>query len=207
MSGAFAQLRTNYTPWVELITAARYDNYRLEGANGVGGSSGDRVSPKATLGMTPIQWFTVYGTYAEGYRAPAVTEVFVSGAHPQPAPFTLLPNLGLKPEIGKTKEIGINIKHDGLFVANDALRIKANVFQNDVDRFHRADGARQRSAGAGRRHSARSPIFGCIQYQNIPSARIRGAEFEGNYDAGDWFLGVAASTPEGRGPHQEPCRW
>jgi hemoglobin/transferrin/lactoferrin receptor protein len=104
VSGAFAQLKTNYSSWLELITAARYDNYRLEGANGIGGSSGDRVSPKVTLGVTPIQWFTLYGTYAEGHRAPAVTEVFVSGSHPAPAPFALLSNLGLMPEIGKTKK-------------------------------------------------------------------------------------------------------
>ena len=196
VSGAFAQLRTNYTPWVELITAARYDNYRLEGANGIGGSSGDRVSPKVTLGVTPIQWFTVYGTYAEGYRAPAVTEVFVSGSHPQPAPFALLSNLSLRPEVGKTKEIGINIKQDGLFVANDALRIKANLFQNDVSDFIEQTALANGQAGQGG-VTCTTPIFGCIQYQNIPSARIRGAEFESNYDAGLWFLGVAASTQKG----------
>ena len=196
VSGAFAQLRTNYTPWVELITTARYDNYRLEGANGIGGSSGNRVSPKLTLGITPIQWFAVYGTYAEGYRAPAVTEVFVSGSHPQPAPFALLSNLGLKPEVGKTKEVGINIKQDGLFVANDALRIKANLFQNDVMDFIEQTALANGQAGQGG-VTCTTPIFGCIQYQNIPSARIRGAEFEGNYDAGLWFLGVAASTQKG----------
>jgi hemoglobin/transferrin/lactoferrin receptor protein len=195
VSGAFAQLRTNYTQWVELITAARYDNYRLEGANG-GGSSGDRVSPKATLGITPIQWFTVYGTYAEGYRAPAVTEVFVSGAHPPPAPFSLLNNLALRPEIGKTKEIGINIKYDGLIVANDALRIKANIYQNDITDFVQQAGLANGQQGQGG-VICTTPIFGCIQYQNVPSARIRGAEFEGSYDAGDWFLGVAASTQKG----------
>jgi hemoglobin/transferrin/lactoferrin receptor protein len=195
VSGAFAQLRTNYTPWIELITAARYDNYRLEGSTG-GGSSGDRVSPKVTLGVTPIQWFTLYGTYAEGYRAPAVTEVFVNGAHPQPAPFTLLSNLGLRPEVGKTKEIGINIKQDGLFVANDALRIKANIFQNDVTDFIEQTSLANGQAGQGG-VTCTTPVFGCIQYQNIPSARIRGAEFESNYDAGLWFMGLAASTTQG----------
>lgn len=196
VSGAFAQLKTNYTTWLELITAARYDNYRLEGANGVGGSSGDRISPKVTLGITPIQWFTLYGTYAEGYRAPAVTEVFVSGAHPQPAPFALLSNLGLKPEIGKTKEVGINIRQDSLFVANDALRIKANLFQNDVTDFIEQTSLANGQAGQGG-VTCTTPIFGCIQYQNIPSARIRGAEFESHYDAGLWFLGVAATTQKG----------
>ncbi len=194
VSGAFAQLRTNYTPWIELITAARYDNYKLEGSTG-GGSSGDRVSPKVTLGVTPIAWFTVYGTYAEGYRAPAVTEVFVSGAHPQPAPFALLSNLGLRPEIGKTQEIGINIKQDGLFVANDALRIKANIFQNDVTDF--IEQTSLQNGQAGQSGVTCTTPFGCIQYQNIPSARIRGAEFESNYDAGSWFAGVVASTTKG----------
>jgi hemoglobin/transferrin/lactoferrin receptor protein len=196
VSGAFAQLRTNYTRWVELITAARYDNYRLEGPNGNGGSSGDRISPKATLGITPVEWFTVYGTYAEGYRAPAVTEVFVSGVHPGGFSFIFLPNLGLSPEIGKTKEIGINIKQDGLFVANDALRIKANIYQNDITDF-----IEQRSIGFAQQGQGGilcTSFVGCIQYQNVPSARIRGAEFESNYDAGDWFLGVAASTQKGQ---------
>jgi hemoglobin/transferrin/lactoferrin receptor protein len=197
VSGAFAQLRTNYTPWVELITAARYDNYRLEGANGVGGSSGDRVSPKATLGITPIPWFTVYGTYAEGYRAPAVTEVFVNGAHPFPAPFVLMSNLGLKPEIGKTKEIGVNIKQDGLFVANDALRIKINVYQNDLTDFIEQTAVASGAIGQNGVVCTGPFPFGCVQYQNVPSARIRGAEFEGNYDAGTWFLGIAASTQKG----------
>ena len=195
VSGAFAQLRTNYTQWVELITAARYDNYRLEGANGIGGSSSDRVSPKVTLGVTPVQWFTVYGIYAEGYRAPAVTEVFVSGSHP--APFILMPNLGLTPEIGKNKEIGVNIKQDGLFVAGDALRIKANLFQNDVTDF--IEQTSVPSGGMGQNGViCTGPFpFGCVQYQNVPSARIRGAEFESMYDAGTWFLGVAASTQKG----------
>ena len=202
VSGAFAQLRTNYTPWVELITAARYDNYRLEGANGVGGSSGDRVSPKATLGITPIQWFTVYGTYAEGYRAPAVTEVFVNGAHPAPAPFTLLSNLSLKPEIGKTKEIGINIKQDGLFVANDALRIKVNVYQNDVTDFIEQTGARQRPAGAGWSHLHDADF----RLHPVPEHSVRPHPRRGAREQLRRRLVVPrrrGKHPERRGPHQE----
>ena len=137
VSGAFAQLKAKYSTWFELITAARYDQYELSGSTG-GSSSGDRISPKATLGLTPIAWLTVYGTYAEGYRAPAITEVFVTGQHPNLGPgsnFDFLQNTALRPEIGKTQEAGINIRHDDLFVTGDKLRIKANVFQNDVTDF------------------------------------------------------------------------
>jgi hemoglobin/transferrin/lactoferrin receptor protein len=194
VSGAFAQLKARHGSWLEVIGAVRYDRYELTGSTG-GGSSGDRVSPKVTVGVTPISWFTVYGTYAEGYRAPAITEVFVSGTHPQPAPFILVSNLGLKPEVGKTKEIGVNIRYDNLFVANDALRIKANVFQNDLTDFIEQTSLNLNDplAGGG---TCTSP-FGCVQYQNVPSARIRGVELESNYDAGTWFLGMAGSLQEG----------
>jgi hemoglobin/transferrin/lactoferrin receptor protein len=204
VSGAFSQLRVNYSSWLEILGAARYDNYRLEGVNGAG-SNGDRVSPKITVGLTPIPWFTLYGTYAEGYRAPAITEVFVAGTHPFPAPFDLLSNPALRPEIGKTKEIGINIRQDGLFVANDALRIKANVFQNDVTDFVEfvpivnpgIPGGVPAQGGQFCTNLGFGPVGICEQYQNIPSARIRGAEFEAHYDAGAWFMAVAGSAQKG----------
>jgi hemoglobin/transferrin/lactoferrin receptor protein len=198
VSGAFAQLKAKYQTWLEVIGAARYDRYELSGSNG-GGSSGDRVSPKVTVGVTPISWFTLYGTYAEGYRAPAVTEVFVSGQHPNAGPgsnFDFLPNAGLRPEIGKTKEAGINIRQDGLLVPNDALRIKANVFQNDVTDFIEQATILFGNPGVGGQ-VCNSPAGFCIQYQNVASARIRGAEFEGNYDAGTWFLALAGSVQKG----------
>ena len=136
--GGFLQWKMNYASWFELITAARYDGYELEG--GGTSSEGERISPKATLGITPLPWFTVYGTYAEGYRAPAVTETLVGGAHPgyaagMPSLFTFVPNPGLRPEVGKTKEIGLNIRQDNWLRQGDALRAKANVFRNDIDDF------------------------------------------------------------------------
>jgi hemoglobin/transferrin/lactoferrin receptor protein len=200
VSGAFAQLKAKYQTWLKVIGAARYDRYELNGSTGGSSSSGDRVSPKVTVGVTPISWFTAYGTYAEGYRAPAVTEVFVSGQHPNAGPgsnFDFLPNPNLRPEIGKTKEIGINIRQDGLFVSNDALRIKANVFQNDVTDFIEQTTVFFGNQGVGGQ-TCTSPAGFCIQYQNVPSARITGAEFESNYDAGSWFLGLAGSIQHGK---------
>ena len=95
VSGAFAQWKGQYR-WLELIGALRYDNYELNSLTT--NASGDRISPKATVGVTPINGFTVYGTYAEGYRAPAVTETLVAGPHAPflpggfPPLFTFLPN-------------------------------------------------------------------------------------------------------------------
>jgi hemoglobin/transferrin/lactoferrin receptor protein len=218
VGGAFAQLKSNYSTWLQLIGAARYDTYDLSGQGF--STSGERVSPKGTVGITPVKWFTVYGTYAEGYRSPTLTETVVNGPHVMPfslgpgtgisycpggtpatgspALFCFLPNTALRPEVGKTKEIGVNIKEDGLFAPNDRLRIKANVFRNDLEDYIQP--------------VITTPIVpnffppfvpgakGLInyQFQNIPNARIDGVEFEANYDAGGWFVGLSGTHMRGK---------
>ena len=62
---------------------------------------------------------------------------------------------------------------------NDALRIKANVFQNDVTDFIEQTTVFFNQQGVGGQ-TCTSPAGFCIQYQNVPSARITGAEFESN---------------------------
>ncbi|MGU3494421.1 TonB-dependent hemoglobin/transferrin/lactoferrin family receptor [Xanthobacteraceae bacterium A53D] len=197
VGGAFVQWQANYSNWLEAVGAVRYDSYSLEG-DGVS-NSGDRVSPKLTIGITPLPWITFYGTYAEGYRAPAITETLVSGAHPPAIPiafcpdgsfgvFCFVPNPDLKPEVGKNKEIGINLKFDDLLSRGDKLRVKANVYRNDV-----SDYIELVQYG--------TPVFGSLpyaQYQNIASARLEGFEFEGMYDAKTWFVGLNATVTEGK---------
>jgi hemoglobin/transferrin/lactoferrin receptor protein len=194
--GTFVQLRTNYSTWLETIAAVRYDNYQLNGNHFVTNApittEGDRISPKFTLGITPVAGFTVYGTYAEGYRAPAVTETVVSGNHPIP-PFTFLPNPGLRPETGKTAEIGFNVKRDNILAANDAFRLKANYFQNRVDDFIESQIVGFSPFGP----CTNAIVFFCSQYQNIPKAQIAGFEFEATYDRGDYFFGLSGHAIRG----------
>src|SRR5882757_5630001 len=146
VSGGFVQLKHNYSTWLEVVSAVRYDRYEL---NSIGtSSSGDRLSPKITVGVTPVAGFTPYVSYAEGYRAPSITETLISGGHATgggPALFVcpdgtsglfcFLPNAALRPEVGKNKEAGVNLKYDGIFAANDSFRGKFNVFRNDVDDY------------------------------------------------------------------------
>ncbi|WP_332117352.1 TonB-dependent hemoglobin/transferrin/lactoferrin family receptor [Azorhizobium caulinodans] len=197
VGGAFVQWQANYSTWLEAIGAVRYDSYTLNG-NGVS-NSGDRFSPKLTIGLTPLTWFTVYGTYAEGYRAPAVTETLVAGAHPPAMPivtcpdgsigtFCFLPNASLQPEVGKNKEIGVNLKFDDLLTQGDKLRLKADVYRNDVSDFIEL-------VQFGR---TRFGTTAYAQYQNIASARLQGFELESMYDARLWFAGISATVSEGK---------
>ncbi len=209
VSGGFVQWKANYTSLLEVIGGLRYDNYQLDSANT--SSSGDRLSPKITVGLLPTGIVTPYVSYAEGYRAPSITETLVSGPHAgatafdsffrcpsgTPGPgadstFCFVPNPNLRPEVGKTKEVGVNVKKNDLFVAGDSFRGKFNFFRNDVDDF-----IDQVAFG--------TPLFAFggsflpfLQYQNVANARIQGFEAETMYDANLWFVGVSATVQEGK---------
>ena len=80
-------------------------------------TGGDRFSPKITVGVTPVAGFTPYVSYAEGYRAPSITETLIAGGHATgggPALFVcpdgtaglfcFLPNPGFAPRSARTRK-------------------------------------------------------------------------------------------------------
>ncbi len=191
--GGFVQGHLKWS-MIDVIGALRYDGYELAG--GAVASDGQRFSPKITVGVTPLPGIQFYGTYAEGYRAPAVTEVLISDFHPAPANFEFIPNPNLRPEVGKTLEAGVNIKFDDLFMQGDKLRGKFTVFQNRVNDFIDQMQVLGPLCGA--------PVPGAcagsfVTYVNRPDARIYGAEAEMLYDARRWFLGASGSYARGDG--------
>jgi len=209
VSGSFIQLKQNYSTWFEAVSAVRYDRYDLHSPIAGVNAGGDRFSPKITIGVTPVAGFQPYISYAEGYRAPSITESLVAGSHATgggppffPCPdgnaalFCFLPNPLLRPEVGKNKEAGINLKYDGIFTAADSFRGKFNVFRNDVDDYI------DLVASA----PVPTPLFPVpgftasqfYQYQNIAHARIEGFEAETMYDAGLWYVGIAGHLMRGR---------
>ncbi|MGT2435695.1 TonB-dependent hemoglobin/transferrin/lactoferrin family receptor [Bradyrhizobium betae] len=202
VSGGFIQLKQNYNTWFEAVSAIRYDRYNLQ--SGATNTGGDRFSPKITLGVTPVAGFQPYVSYAEGYRAPSITETVISGAHATgggPAFFVcpdgtsglfcFLPNANLRPEVGKNKEVGFNLKYDNIFSASDSFRGKINLFRNDVSDYIDLVASTPVPTGFG----SFSQFY---QYQNIANARIQGFEAETMYDAGDWFVGVAGHYIQGK---------
>jgi hemoglobin/transferrin/lactoferrin receptor protein len=197
VAGAFAQWKVGYSNWFDLVSAVRYDNYHLSSATN--SADGSRFSPKVTFALLPTHVVTPYVSYAEGYRAPTITETLVSGSHVASGPgqgdtsvcadgsrgfFCFLPNPNLRPEVGKNKEIGVNVKKNDLFTQGDTLRAKFNVFRNDVDDFIDA---------------VQFPVGPTLyyQYQNIAKARLEGFEAETFYDANLWFVGVSATVQRG----------
>ena len=207
--GAFVQDEMRYGGWLRAVAAARYDSYERKG--GAFKSSGDRVSPRGTIGVSPFPWIEFYGTYAEGYRAPAISETLVSGVHPFPA-FVILPNTALRPETAHNVEGGVNLKFDNLLAEGDRLRAKVVVFQNRVEDFINIQGvgptyfrAVQPSAALNALCGNRTAPFGPCQipvrnqqYVNIPKADLSGFEVEGAYDFVRGFVSAFYSHTDGK---------
>jgi hemoglobin/transferrin/lactoferrin receptor protein len=205
VSGGFAQLKQNYSTWLEVISAIRYDRYDLHSPTVATGGGGDRFSPKMTIGVTPVAGFTPYVSYAEGYRAPSSTETLIAGGHASGGGpnffncpdgtsglFCFQPNPNLRPEVGKNKELGLNLKYDNVFTAADSFRGKLNLFRNDVDGYIDLVAS----------PPVPVPPFGSFsqfyQYQNIAHARIEGFEWETMYDAGLWYVGFSGHLIRGK---------
>lgn len=184
--GTFLQWEGKYDTWLDLIGALRYDGYQLDGMSkpAPGNPShpvsleGERWSPRLTVGVTPLEGIQFYGTYAEGYRTPHMQDVFrQNGAHGA----GYEPNLTLKPEVAKTWEAGINLKHDGVFTGDDLVRAKVNVFHTKVDDY--ID-----TVAAG----------GVTTSRNVGTALLKGIELEGVYDYGIGFVNLAASFTDAK---------
>jgi len=185
VGGAFIQDKLALTSWLDVEGALRFDAYKLEG--GDISSNGERLSPKATVSIKPfndtaLSGITFYGLYAEGYRAPAITETLITGTHPGGFSFDFLPNPDLVPEVAHNFEGGINGAFSNVFAADDTLSFRAGAYHNEVSDYI---------------EGVFDPIGGTYQYQNIANARLWGLEFESAYDAGWIFAGLAASYGRG----------
>jgi hemoglobin/transferrin/lactoferrin receptor protein len=197
VSGVYVQDKLTWE-WLEVIAGLRYDSYSLR--DDTHDISGDRVSPRITVGVSPFEsaglaGLQFYGTYAEGYRSPSITETLISGNHPAGVSFPFLPNPNLRPETGKTTEFGVNYKQNDIFEAGDAFRLKAAYFNNDVDDYIDGETLSPFDPTSGCPFGPGIPI--CFQYQNFAKAKINGFEMEGVYDAGWGYAGLSASIING----------
>lgn len=200
VSGAYIQEKLVWE-WLEVVGALRYDSYRL--SSDVGETSGDRLSPRITVGVSPfeqigLEGLQVYGTYAEGYRSPSLSETLISGMHPAGVTFPFLPNPNLQPETAHTVEFGVNYSRDGIFQADDSLRLKAAYFDNDIDDYIGGVNISRFEGNPACPFVMPIPIPPiCFQYQNFAEGKIDGFELEGFYDAHWMFAGLSVSITDG----------
>lgn len=136
-----------------------------------------KLNPKLTLAAKPLEWLQVYGTWEQSFRAPTVNEMFFGGSHGGGVNATFLPNPALRPEEAKGWEIGANILRDGVLAPEDSLRVKAALYEKDVENYIIS-------------HCFASGSM--CWFENAPgTSRLRGFEIDASYDVGWGFAGLS----------------
>ncbi|ARO15961.1 heme acquisition protein hasR (plasmid) [Ketogulonicigenium robustum] len=181
IGGVFAQWQGRRGA-LELIGALRYDSYELQGvtkaAPGAPATdatlSGDRWSPRVSLGYDVTDSVQLFATYSEGYRSPHLQETFRrNGAHGA----GYEPNLLLRPEVAKSWELGANLDFGQVFTGSDLLTAKVTAFRTHVGDYI---------------ETARAPS-GATTYANVGDATLEGVELEGTYDFGAGYVSLAGA--------------
>ncbi|HEV7268900.1 MAG TPA: TonB-dependent hemoglobin/transferrin/lactoferrin family receptor [Falsiroseomonas sp.] len=161
-----------------LTPGLRWDRFDQESPEGLNDRSTSRLSPRISLAWQATPWLQPYAIYAEGFRAPSLTELYVGGQH-FPGNF-FVPNPNLRPEVSRNKEIGVNLRFADVLRDGDRLRMRISAFRNDLDDFIEQIVTRNTTTA-----------------RNVGRARIQGVEAEAQYDAGTWWLGIGAAALEG----------
>ncbi|MCZ4282191.1 TonB-dependent hemoglobin/transferrin/lactoferrin family receptor [Kiloniella laminariae] len=171
---------------LEVTAGLRFDSYDLQ-ADTQKGVNETALSPRVMVSYQVLPFLQPYASYSEAFRAPSLSEIYNSGLHfpgggPTPNNF-FVPNPDLKPETAQNWEVGFNVKHDGLFTSNDAVRAKAAYFHNSVDDFIEQNV----NVSAGTTTSF-----------NVPKAEIKGFEAEISYDSSGVFGSIGAARIRGK---------
>lgn len=169
----------------ELVPGVRFDSFSIAGGRET--NDGSRISPKITAAVNPVAPLTLFASYAEGFRAPTVTETLVQAIHPGAADFAFLPNPNLKGEEAHELQAGATLRYDEVFRQGDQLRARFAAYRNIVDNYIELQ-----------------PVYdpvkyprGAYQYQNIGQGELWGNEFELSYDMRKAFVAVTQSFVRG----------
>lgn len=137
--GGFSRLEINLSDKFSLIPAVRYTHYEREADNTTARDQSDgRLSPRVTAQWSPVNWFNLFGTYAETFRAPSMDDIYFELEFPMPPgmlPIRVIPNPNLRPETAETFEAGFSLKFDRVFTGSNRFRFKAVAFSEKVFDF------------------------------------------------------------------------
>ena len=210
-AGVFAQIEAEIDRPLGLpgslivIPAVRHDAFESASSVDPEANSDNEISPRFAASYGPVDWFRVFGSWSEGFRAPSINELYLEGVHfpvPHPVLFdpragqfvfvnnNFVPNPALVPETSETVEFGFGVDFRDLVAEGDRLQGKISYYESDVEDLINlsVDFAFDPTCFA-------PPSFfpcsaGTTSSANVDSAELEGVEAELAYDS-DRFHGRA----------------
>ncbi|MBK5910844.1 hypothetical protein CCR85_04970 [Rhodothalassium salexigens] len=194
---------------VSIIPGLRWDNFSLTPAGDLPEIDRDRVTPRVSVGFSPIEQIYVWGGYSEAFRAPSLTQSFADGVHftvplgrdpetgiEQIVVNQFVPNAELEPEETRSYEIGIRAQQREVLVADDYIEASFTAYRSDVDNY--IDQRVTFIAGPPSFQPPAGPLIfpGTTSTVNV-DARIEGLEMDLRYDAPRFMVALAGHAIDG----------
>ncbi|MBR9808034.1 MAG: TonB-dependent hemoglobin/transferrin/lactoferrin family receptor [Alphaproteobacteria bacterium] len=217
-SGIFAQLETEIERPMGLpgsliiIPGIRYDEFKSSSDLSEADSSDDHVSPRLAASYGPVNWFRVFASYSEAFRAPSINELYLDGVHfsvPHPILFnpgmgqmvfvsnSFVPNPDLKPETSETVEIGFGLDFADAFQKGDRLQGKISYFESDVEDLINLTVNFSYDPTCFAPPAYFPCTAGTTNSANVASAELEGVEGEVFYDAERIYARASFSSIDG----------
>jgi hemoglobin/transferrin/lactoferrin receptor protein len=188
--GIYAQYSMKLFDQLTITPGLRWDYYQTNPEGGeFDDRNDDRLSPKVGINWQPLEWASLYGSYSQGYRAPSIREMYITGTHFAifgPFNNVFVPNPNLKPESTETWEGGLRLDFEDVLMAHDSLRFNAAYYNTDAKNFIDGDVTMDFATFT----FTTTPI-------NVPRAEIEGAEISLAYDSDYVFFGGSYSRIRG----------
>lgn len=216
--GVFAQLESVIeTPVGQFIVipGVRFDEFESSSTIAPDQENSDEaISPRFAASFAPekARWLRVFGSYAEGFRAPSINELYLDGVHfsiPHPvlfhpamgsfvfAPNNFVPNPDLVPEQTRTVEFGTGVDIKQVFVPSDRFQAKVSYFETDADELINLSVNAVPDATCFTPPFFQPCTFGTSESANVDRAELEGWEGELSYDSDRFFARATVSTIDG----------
>lgn len=121
-----------------LVPGLRFDDYRSESddtrTTGIAHETKEsQLSPRLGAVYKLNEQTNLTASYSGAFRAPNFQELYISGAHFGSSDF--IPNPDLKPERGKTVEVGIRHRRPAVWGTDDSLTASLTAYDNHYKDF------------------------------------------------------------------------
>ena len=195
-----------------IIPGIRYDEFESASDTATETASSEEVSPRFAASYGPVNWLRLFGSYAEGFRAPSVNELYLDGVHfsvPHPILFNpaagqfvfvsnnFIPNANLKPETSETVEFGIGVDFADLVMEGDRLQGKISYFESDVEDLINLGVDFAYDATCFAPPSFFPCTAGTTYSDNVSAAELSGVELEAAYEADQFYGRLSFSSIDG----------
>ena len=160
--GVFLQDKVTLFQDLNIIPGLRYDSYKIESSDSTNPVHNDNeISAKLALSYNVNEELTVFSNYAEGFNAPRMQDLYISGSHFPGNVFTANPNL--KAERTKTYELGLKTAINEIFNEDDSMFLEATVFKTDARDFIKREV---------------NSLGGTTMFENVSNADFKGFEIK-----------------------------